>query len=311
MENELFLEAQTKQYGSHMVMTNVHKPTKKKLVNIDTEFRDEYNTNDSSYYSVTLPEKFKYNITLPDRITSAKSIFVKSIEIPMTFFNVSTNLGNNSFTFTNNGNNVTTTVIVPDGNYTSMASIISATNSVLATASSSTLVFSTDSTGKYRLTAATNNYSINFASAGNTQTSNKYNFKNSLGWLLGFRKPTYDVNASAFITADFISQIAKPSPRYLYLALDEFNKSVQNSFVTSVANSFLNKNVIARISIDSYVYGNMLVANPHNGLLISDVRGYNGKIDLQKFNIQLLHENGTPVDLNSNEFSFCLEVTHE
>jgi hypothetical protein len=33
---DLFLEPKTKQYGSHMVMTNVHKQSKTKLVNVDT-----------------------------------------------------------------------------------------------------------------------------------------------------------------------------------------------------------------------------------------------------------------------------------
>ena len=29
--NDLFLDPTTKQYGSHMIMTNVHKPEKKKI----------------------------------------------------------------------------------------------------------------------------------------------------------------------------------------------------------------------------------------------------------------------------------------
>ena len=44
---ELFLEPKVKQYGSHMVMSNVYKNTKVKYVNIDTKFRDEYNYNDN------------------------------------------------------------------------------------------------------------------------------------------------------------------------------------------------------------------------------------------------------------------------
>ena len=314
MDNkDLFLDAQTNQYGSHMVMTNVHKSTKTKLINIDTQFRDEYNYNDtSSSYSVTLPDRFKYNVTLPDRINSVKTLTVKSIEIPMTFYNISSNLGNNSFSITNKTSNVTTVITVPDENYT-MSSFITATNNVLVSGSSSKLTLTQNANGKYQISAVTNNFDINFASFGTTQTNNKYNFKTSLGWLLGFRKPTYTVAASSSVIADSLSLVTTPSSRYLYLAIDEFNKGVQNSFVTSVSNAFLNKNVIARISIDltTYPFGSVLVANTLNGLLLSDTRNYNGKIDLQKVNIQLLTETGAPVDLNGNDFSFCVEATYE
>jgi len=314
MDNkDLFLDAQTNQYGSHMVMTNVHKSTKTKLINIDTQFRDEYNYNDtSSSYSVTLPDRFKYNLTLPERINSVKTLAVKSIEIPMTFYNISSNLGNNSFSITNKTSNVTTVITVPDGNY-SMASLITATNTVLGTGSSSNLTLNQNANDKYQISAVTNNFDINFASFGTTQTNNKYNFKTSLGWLLGFRKPTYTVAAGSSIIADSLSLITTPSSRYLYLAIDEFNKGVQNSFVTSLSNAFLNKNVIARVSVDltTYPFGSVLVANTLNGLLLSDTRNYNGKIDLQKVNIQLLTETGSPVDLNGNDFSFCVEATYE
>jgi len=63
--------------------------------------------------------------------------------------------------------------------------------------------------------------------------------------------------------------------------------------------------------LTTYPFGSVLVANTLNGLLLSDTRNYNGKIDLQKVNIQLLTETGSPVDLNGNDFSFCVEATYE
>ena len=310
MDKDLFLDAQTNQYGSHMVMTNVHKSTKTKLINIDTQFRDEYNNNDTSTYNVTLPDRFKYNVTLPERINSVKTLALKSIEIPMTFYNISNNLGNNSFNATKS--NITTIITVPDGNY-SMTTLVSATNTALGSSYSTDISFNKNANGKYQISAINNTFTINFASYGTTQTNNKYNFKTSLGWLLGFRKPTYTVAASTSVVADSLSLITTPSSRYLYLAIDEFNKGVQNSFITSLSNAFLNKNVIARINVDNvtYPFGSVLVANILNGFLLSDTRNYNGKIDIQKLNIQLLTETGSPVDLNGNDFSFCLEATYE
>jgi hypothetical protein len=44
---------------------------------------------------------------------------------------------------------------------------------------------------------------------------------------------------------------------------------------------------------------------------VTDVRTYQGKIDIQKLNVQLVTEWGSPVNLNGLDFSFVLEIEHE
>ena len=313
-DNELFLEPKTNQYGSHMIMTNVNKPTKTKFINIDTKFRDEYNYNDGSYYNITLPERYKYNITMPERITSVKTITVKSVEIPMTFYNISANLGNNQISITNNSTNITSTITVPDGYYLSDGgatnSLISAINSLL---SGKYITFTNDNnnckfTGTSTRTANTYTvYTISFP------YQDKYTFKSSLGWILGFRVSSFTLIPENPVIASCPILLSQPYPRYLYLSVDEYSKGVQNSFVTPISNAFLTKNVLARVTLDplGYPYGSVLIATDRNGLLVSDHRSYNGKVDLQKFNIQLFNETGMPIDLNGQDFSFCLEITYE
>ena len=77
--------------------------------------------------------------------------------------------------------------------------------------------------------------------------------------------------------------------------------------------SQIKSNVIARIALNrtTYPFGTILPANNFNGLLLTDRRSYNGKVDLQKLKVQLVHENGVPVNLNGLGFSFCLEVEYE
>jgi serine protease inhibitor ecotin len=101
--------------------------------------------------------------------------------------------------------------------------------------------------------------------------------------------------------------------KYVYLAIDEFSKSNPVSFVTPLPTSFINKSIIARITLDksSYGFNSVLPANVYNGLLVSDVRTYSGKIDIQKLNIQLLNDFGNPISLNGMDFSLCLEVEYE
>jgi hypothetical protein len=97
------------------------------------------------------------------------------------------------------------------------------------------------------------------------------------------------------------------------LAVDEFNnKGNQNSFITPLSNSIINKKVIARLATNNYIFPYNLngTFTRFNGLT-SDVRSYNGTVDIQKLNVQLLNENGIPMQLNGLDFSFLMKITHE
>jgi hypothetical protein len=290
---DLFLEPKTKQYGSHMVMTNVHKQSKTKLVNVDMKFRDEYN-----YSQVA-----NYNITLPERINDVKSIEIMNIEVPISFYNISMNLGNNYFKLMNPDGSNPAVITIPDGQYTGFI-LAEKINNLLTTSIYSGLQYNFDGTrSKF-----TGNVKIEF-DIDSTGNNDKYNFKSKLGWLLGFR------NTSYAITTNIVSEAAVDlnGPRYLYLAVDEFNnKGNQNSFVTPLSNSIINKKVIARVAMNTYMFPYNLNASftRFNGLT-SDVRSYNGTVDMQKLNVQLLNENGFPMQLNGLDFSFLMKITYE
>lgn len=304
---ELFLEPTTKQYGNHMVMTNVHKTTKTKYINIDTRFRDEYNSTNITNYVITLPE----------RITDVNTLTIKNIEMPMSMYNISNSLGNNFFKVTDiSYNNIAQTIIIPDGNYSSsniQATINNAIlNSKIDTAHINDLSFSyINNRGNFYTNNAS--FKIEFDTVIDISGGfDKYNFKSKLGWMLGYRKTTYNITTN---NSNALSEslIDLNGPRYLYLAIDEFKRGNQNSFVSPLAGSIINKNIIARVSIDNktYPFGSILIANDGGGLLTSDIRSYTGKIDIQKLNVQLLNELGVPVNLNGLDFSFCIEVEHE
>ena len=302
-KNDLFLEPKTTQYGSHMVMSNVHKPTKRKYINIDTRFSDEYN-----YLSVA-----NCNVTLPERINDVKSISIASIELPMSFYNISSSLGNNSFQMTSDTG--TYTIVVPDGEYIS-TNLKSTLNTLVAdktSASPSDLSFnivSSPTGGELISVSSSINCSLNFA-VNDYGVTDKYNVKSKLGWMLGFHQVEYDITTTATTTAEF--EIDLNGPRYLYLALEEFHNGCKNSFISTVSSGLVNKNIIARISLDksNYGFGKILPANRLNGLLLSDTRKYSGKVDLQKLNFQLLNEIGNPISLNGDDYSLCLEVDHD
>jgi hypothetical protein len=308
---DLFLEPKTKQYGSHMVMTNVHKQTKTKLVNVDMKFSDEYNYSQIANYNITLPQRIinnefnyspiaNYNITLPERINDVKSIEIMNIEVPISYYNISMNLGNSFFKTMNLDGSNPIVITLPDGQYDG-STLKTKFDSLLTT---SGLTYNFDG---YR-SKFTGNVKIEF-DIDSTGNSDKYNFKSKLGWLLGFR------NTSYVITTNIVSEAAVDlnGPRYLYLAVDDFNnKGAQNSFITPLSSSMINKKVIARVAMNNYMfpYGYIGAFTHLNGLT-SDIRSYNGTVDLLKLNVQLLNENGSPMQLNGLDFSFLMKITHE
>jgi hypothetical protein len=296
MDDKYFLSPEITQQGGHMIMQNVKKPTKIKYLNIDTRFQGDYNLNKLA--TIT------YN--LPQQITEVKSIAVRSVEIPMSFYSFSLNRGNTYMKIDNSN------IVIPNYSYTTsdnnlktqlnsrFISQISPTNFTLDISSNRTTITNT--------TGTTRNIYFDVDSSGGF---NKYNFKSSLGWCLGYRLPEYSLLSGKSLVAE---GLVDTNPiRYLFLVVDEFRQSNPNSFVSPLYNGYISKNVLARITLNPAIYpfGTILPANIFNGFLLSDQRYYSGKTDIQKLQIQLVDEWGLIVDLNQLDFSFCLEIECE
>ena len=345
---QLFLAPTTTQHGSHMVMTDVSKETKLKLINIDTRFRDDYNyfTNDNNFVNIS-------NITLPDKLTNVKSMKVLSAEIPMSYFNISAALGNNTFRLTriSLGANFQKqyVVTIDDGQYTnttiqewlnnyfknfifpSGSAELSDINYINLSGAGTTGSTLTSPNNNSLFETTNGNYYIEFC-IDSKGDFDKYNLKSKLGWLLGFRLPSYIIYSGASFTpspitlpnyitstvaySQFVSSesiLDLNGPRYLYLVIDEFQNGNQNSFTSPLMSSIVSKNMIARITTDIsvYPYGKVIPANLSNGLLTTDKRSYNGTVDIQRMKIQLTNEFGVPMNLNGYDFSVCLLLEYE
>lgn len=298
--NTLFMEPQTKQYGSHMIMTNVHKKSQKKYINIDTKFRDDYNHLSN----------VDFNIQLPEVINDVKSMRVTNIELPHTFYNISANLKNNCFRVTQTTTNNTEMIIIDDNYYTAASLQFEINQKLVASNLGAVITATVADNTKTILVSTASDRVIDF-DVNTDGISDKYNVKNKLGWLLGYRKFSYSLTSNVNTVAEV--NVNLNTHKYLYLAIDEFQSSKQNTFVSPVFRSIINKNIIARISIDykTYPYGNIIHANDGNGFLLSDSRDYTGTVNLQKLHLQLLSDIGDPISLNGDELSFCIEVSHE
>jgi len=116
---------------------------------------------------------------------------------------------------------------------------------------------------------------------------------------MGFRNGIY-INNSNYVSEGLVNLLG---PRYLFLVVDDFNNNVNNGFYSAFNSSVLNKNILARISLQSTIF-NILSENNLN--LITYPRQYYGPVNILNMNIQLLDEYGRIIDLNNMDFSFCL-----
>lgn len=293
------------------VINPIKKRTIKKNLNIDTRFRDNYYSNSSTNFNLSLPTNFNNVIKMQ----------LDSIELPTSFYAVSKQYGNNFFTikvYLSDNTSEIKVINIPNGNYTQQT-IMDIINTQLNNSSTpfSYISFIVNLSGTQTGSAQT----LVGLNTTHTPTPTPYvtsfelNFqydefgiddKNTplplkLGWVLGFRNGVYVGNLN------YVSEgvVDTSGPKYLYLVVDDYNTNVNNGFFSAFNSSVLNKNILARISLQTSPF-NILHQNNLN--IVTTPREYFGPINLNNLTIQLLDEYGRIVDLNNMDYSFCLTL---
>jgi hypothetical protein len=274
-------------------------------INIDTRFRDNYYTTTSSNFHVDLPLK----------LSEVVSLQLSAFELPNTFYVISQVFGNNFFVLEIPGEEPLV-ITIPDGNYDYLAlqTYINNFLSNIAPAAYNVIQFIADAntplgsgpqggSGKMivGLTAAAtiSSFSINFVTDRYGNEDRQTPLPMKLGWLMGFRDGYYE-NNTTYVSEGIINLLG---PRYIYLVVDDFNNSVLDGFYGAFTSSILNKNILARISLQGSGF-NYLSKDNFN--LLTTPRQYFGPVDIQKLQIQLLDEYGRILNLNNMDYSFCL-----
>lgn len=294
------LEPSVQQQGSHMIMKGVSKPLKEKIVNIDTKYRTDYDYR--SYASA--------NMVFGEKLSEVRSMEIVSVDIPITFYNIFENndclqTGNNYLRIKNGG---TSKILTMTPNYYTDISFVAEINNQLQNLSLSSDISYSVVNNKSFFKSKVNTYSLatNVDMCGNVYDSN---IQNNLGWVMGFRDTSYNLTTSGIASECILSL---KTPRHLFLALNEFSQGNSNSFVSPLEKTNQSKNIIAKICIPSTVkFGDTLCVNKANGLLVSEVRKYLEKVNIQRMNLQLLDDAGRVIQLNGADFSLCLKLVHE
>jgi hypothetical protein len=289
------------------VINPIKRRINKQNLNIDTRFRDNYYGSPSS----------NFNVTLPLVINNVLTMQLAAIELPTTFYNVSKQSGNNFFTLTVDG--ISQVVTIPSGNYT-YTGIVNLLNTTMINITNNDanppqlenfkyIVFgininNNNGSGEMFVGVDSNApdpiiFSLNFQANRFGEYDSNTPLPLKFGWIMGFRNGIYENNQS-YVSEGIVDLLG---PRYLYLVVDDFNNNVNNSFYSAFNASILNKNILARLSLQSNTFN---IFSENNLNILTTPRQYFGPVKIQNLNIQLLDEYGRIIDLNNMDFSFSL-----
>ena len=272
--------------------------TIKKYLNVDTRFRE-------NYYG-TLSSNFGLNI--PVSMNNTVSLKLTAVELPKTFYAVSRVFGSDHFSVSRCG--VMNHISVPDGNYDPVALCAYLNNFMDASGWPFTdirfLIDITDNNGSGRIVvslkenpSSADPFALSFQqdAAGGDDKSTPLPLK--LGWKMGFRNGMYENNVS--YVSEGLPDLC--GPKYLYLAIDDFNNNVNNGFYSAFSESVMNNNILARISMSGAAFDDVRESTSVSVF----ARQYFGPVNINKLQIQLLDEYGRTINLNNMDYSFCLE----
>tara|TARA_B100000424_G_scaffold271511_1_gene274577 strand:- start:2736 stop:3938 length:1203 start_codon:yes stop_codon:yes gene_type:complete len=271
--------------------------TLKKVININTRFRDNYNNTNSSDFIINLPYTLKKVLNLR----------VINYQLPYTVYTVSNKLGSNCF-YVND-----TLILLSNGSYDS-ESIVEEINFRMQENKLDITLEYINTSGKMLFTSNNDtNFTLNFNYFENTDMN--YNLSNivnkdqlTLGWLLGFRgnhinKKLKNYDNFNNIYKDFSSYESESiydnmGNNYFLLSINDFQNNHDTMFISPFKyQSLADNNILAKIS--SNCCDNKYVQYPK--------RIYFGPTDINKFHIKIYDEFGRIIDVNNADLSIELE----
>jgi hypothetical protein len=284
------------------IFNPLKRKTREENLVIDTRFRENYYNSSPT----------NFNFQLPLFIQNVLSMKLTAIELPTTYYVISKQYNNNFFTLTVNSNS--TVINIPDGNYDNESFITCLNNQIILAGGDFKYVtfvinIYNNNTGSGQMIVGLDEnapsdleFELNFQADRFGYDDRSTPLPLKLGWIMGFRNGIY-INNKNYVSEGIVDLAG---PRYFYLVIDDFNNNNNNGLFYSAFNSsILNKNILARISLQSGLFKIIL----QDGLnIISSARDYFGPVNISNFQIQLLDEYGRVVDLNYMDFSFCLTL---
>lgn len=281
-----------------------NRPTVTTQLSIDTKFRKNYFSTDPADYSMRLSTPFK----------NVVSMRLSSIEITNAIYSMSELDGTNGFKVTapvgSSSGAGTYTIKVPTGNYISNKLTASLEDSFHDITTGVSLPFlnmrvsinsATSKTTIERVGTTTgevlDDFELDFTNLIRSDAPPMMN----LGWILGFRNLKY--KGSYKYVSECTIDLA--GIKYFYFCVNDYQKSANQNVIGVYENSFLSKNILARIPLRE---GKGMIAFDDGSDNIMKSRKYFGPVNIENLRITLLDEYGQILKLNHIDYSFSLEL---
>ena len=300
------------------ILNPLNKRVITKCVSVDTRFRSNYQTTDPTDFVITLPSK----------LHKVVSMQLAALEFPISFYKISGAYGNNFlYLYVNTQyylggpiEQYEIIVTIPDGNYSSF-DLLDKINSTLRPLDASGNMMEPDNifsyiqlsldvndnrsgTAKVTIEAtgeqasAVNSIGLDFRKdiLGKDDLEN---FTTKIGWNLGFSQEKY-FGATSYTGETTVDMNIM---RYIYLSVDDFQRSVNKVFFSTFHDQSVDQNTLARITLEA---DNFEVIMENNYNLVTVPREYYGPVDIQKLRIRLFDDHGRPLNINNANYSFAL-----
>ena len=274
----------------------LQRTSMKKVLNVNTRFRQNYYDTNSADFMYMLPYTVK-------KVVSMK---LKNTEFPKTVYTFSSKLGSNTFKINDVNNSTWHTITVPNGCYTPEDLVLNINASFTANNLALSLTYN-DNTGKMTFTAQQGtpfNFDLNF----NYNKDNKCpvnipgvnEAQLTLGWMLGFRGTRLsqlNYSGKVFYTGEGIFD--GHGSRYFLISVNDYQNNHNETFISTFNNNSLSdNNILAKISTE---------CNKDSCCNHAE-RIYFGPVDLNKMHIKVMDEFGRTIDVNNADFSLTLEL---
>ena len=289
--------------------------TTKQMINVDSIFRDNYNSTNSSQFSIDMPQTIK----------GVVEMHLASLQIPLTIYSI--NEYSNYFKI--NYKNKCILIEIKKGNYLSIFSgstfntdfnnsdIIKNIQKVIeAIDETFNLKIDIDPlTGLvYFEYTPPKGESVDNYPSFEFIDENSENIIGQLGWLLGFKKNNYyfleETIGNGYPVRIYAeAPITIEQPKYLYFCVNDFTNASSNQYVVPLSESILSPYILYKIDYQSLVQNSGLfnygiVEEPHYAM-----REYFGPVDIKKLQFSILDEFGRVVNFNNSDWNAQLAFT--
>lgn len=293
---------------THPSSTEYPHQIRSKLIHIDSRFARGPQKNEG-------PQE--YIIDLAEPLHQVRRLSVEEIDLPISFFNISTQLKNNFITFTTLDETPGHVVLIPDGYYnasTLAAEVMTQCNNTIP--------------GLF-IQVFVNNFIVSIVATSTPDSASFYlewgdpvqtnQTSHTLGFILGFRTPhnLLEENGTIWGTSPCLLNTVMP---YLFFSIDDSTNSRQNQVSIALGGSnsaagvkgstyLASDTILAKVTIPGTpLFGDRVIATTSTGYMTPGIRKYSPGTTIRRFTITWIDVMGNPVSLNHIPFSVCLRV---